>query len=160
MASVAKDNGAEMVLSDQPQTFWLRREQELEAWVRRDKRRLQPKRMVAFESFTADAELVPALSALRSLGIPTEYSCAGVSVLDDPFDHSLYAYITFYASENTERFVQFAAAFMKHRLLVTFEPGRSRYDLSSFFIGHNRSFCLLMQRCAEAFERLGEQHSE
>ncbi|WP_346779405.1 hypothetical protein [Paenibacillus brevis] len=100
-----------------------------------------------------DAEIFAALACLKRMHIQTEFSCAGVSPLDEAEDHSLYAYITMFRSEKADRFVQFAMHQMRHRLLVTFEPSRNRYDLSSFFIGHNRSFCLLMQRCSELFGR-------
>ncbi|WP_442437009.1 hypothetical protein [Paenibacillus peoriae] len=43
-------------------------------------------------------------------------------------------------------------AYMRHRLLVVYELERNRYDLSSFFLGHNRSFCQLMEYCASTFE--------
>jgi hypothetical protein len=68
--------------------------------------------------------------------------------------------MTLMASDKTERFVQFAMRQMRHRLLVTFEPSRNRYDLSSFFIGHNRSFRFLLQRCAEAFLQLEKGTNE
>lgn len=153
MGSIALNGNTEFVLSNQAEALWERRERELNAWAKRDKRKKRAKLTMTLESFTVDAELYPALSRLRRMQIPTEFSCAGVSLLDDPLDHSLYAYITLHKSEQTEGFVRFATGFMKHRLLVTFEPARERYDLSSFFIGHNRSFCMLMQRCAEAYEQ-------
>lgn len=150
--SITLNDDKEHVLSAQSEQHWLRRENELTAWAKMDKRTRKAKLTMTLESFTVDAELYPALSLLRRLQIPTEFSCAGVSLLDDPEDHSLYAYITLHASDSATRFVSFAMAFMKHRLLVTYEPARNRYDLSSFFIGHNRSFCLLMQRCVETYE--------
>ncbi|CAM4012908.1 hypothetical protein L1N85_09060 [Paenibacillus alkaliterrae] len=151
MAGIALNDDSEIVLSSQTIHLWERRRIELAAWVDRDKLKIKDKLTVELEGFTVDAELCTALSIIRNLKIHTEFSCAGVSLVDDPFDHSLYAYITLSASERTERFVAFVQRLMKHRLLVTFEPGRKRYDLSSFFIGHNRSFCLLIQRCAEAY---------
>lgn len=149
--SITLNDDKERVLSTQTEELWLRRDKELAAWAKLDKRRRKTKLTMTLESFTVDAELYPALSQLRRLQIQTEFSCAGVSLLDDPEDHSLYAYITLHASDSAERFVSFAMAFMKRRMLVTYEPARQRYDLSSFFIGHNRSFCLLMQRCVEAY---------
>jgi hypothetical protein len=99
-----------------------------------------------------DAQLHTALTILKEMQIPTEFSCAGVSILDEPEDHSLYAYITFLMSEKTDRFIVLAKQQMKHRLLVTFEPARKRYDLSSFLIGNNRSFCILIQHCAQLYK--------
>lgn len=154
MPSRSLNEEAEQILSRQTDAQWDRRELELNAWVTRSKQKRKDKLTRMLEAFEVDAELFPALFLLRQLRIPTEFSCAGVSLLDDPFEHSLYAYITIQASDRTEAFVRFASAFMKQRLLVTYEPAFSRYDLSSFFIGHNRSFCLLMQRCAEAYERI------
>ncbi|OMF38724.1 hypothetical protein BK133_00505 [Paenibacillus sp. FSL H8-0548] len=153
MDNIALDDNMERVISQHSEAQWERRDAELAAWAEREKLKKKDKLTVMLESVAVDAELHPALALLRRMQIPTEFSCAGVSVQDDPLEHSLYAYITFHASEQTEEFVRFAALFMKHRLLVTFEPSRARYDLSSFFIGHNRSFCLLMQRCAEAYQQ-------
>lgn len=150
--SITLNDDKEHVLSAHSEQHWLRRDKELTAWTKIDKRRRKAKLTMTLESFTVDAELYPALSLLRRLQIQTEFSCAGVSLLDDPDDHSLYAYITLHASESAESFVNFAMAFMKNRLLVTYEPARNRYDLSSFFIGQNRSFCFLLQRCVEAYE--------
>ncbi|WP_327205146.1 hypothetical protein [Paenibacillus sp. Soil522] len=147
------NDGKELVLSSQTKALWERRERELYAWAKRDKRKKKDKHTVMLESFMVDAELYPVLSQLRRMQMTTEFSCAGVSLQDDPLDHSLYAYITLHTSEQTEAFVRFAAGYMKHRLLVSYEPARKRYDLSSFFIGHNRSFCLLMQRCTELYEQ-------
>ncbi|WP_053374481.1 hypothetical protein [Paenibacillus sp. FJAT-27812] len=155
MQSFTANEDQELVLSRQADSLWKRRTLELNDWVERDKRKKRDKATLMLGSNAVDAELYPALAKLSLLDIPTEFSCAGVSMLDDPLEHSLYAYITFQASEQLEPFVRFAIKFMRHRLLVIFEPARGRYDLSSFFIGHNRSFCFLMQRCAEAFE---EQH--
>ncbi|WP_274485291.1 hypothetical protein [Paenibacillus polymyxa] len=56
------------------------------------------------------------------------------------------------ADERSGAFVQWAMRYMLHRLLVVYELGRNRYDLSSFFLGHNRSFCQLMEYCASTFE--------
>ncbi|TXK74705.1 hypothetical protein FU659_28590 [Paenibacillus sp. N3.4] len=143
---------SEIIQSHHPEAHWKRREQELVAWTAKVKQRKHPKKTKLLEQFHVDAELYTALSILRRKLIPTEYSCAGVSLLDEPEDHSLYAYITLLATERTEQFVQLTMKRMRHRLLVTFEPERNRYDLSSFYIGHNRSFCLLLQHCADSFE--------
>jgi hypothetical protein len=142
---------SETVISVHGNQHWIRREQELARWVHRFKLRKREKQTVLLGNILVDAELLDALTLLRQIRIETEFSCAGVSVLDDPEDHSLYAYITFPASDRTEQFIEYAMKRMKHRLMVTFEQHRNRYDLSSFFIGHNRSFCLLMERCARAF---------
>ncbi|WP_010275253.1 hypothetical protein [Paenibacillus senegalensis] len=147
----------EEIISRHSETLWNRRESELARWVQRAKPRRRAKQTVVLGNAVIDAELFPVLAMFKRMGIQTEFSCAGVSVLDEPEDHSLYAYITFIASEKTERFVNFAMRRMRHRLLVTLEPSQNRYDLSSFFIAHNRSFCLLMQRCAEAFQLEEEQ---
>lgn len=150
--SIMNDN-KELMISKHSDAMWMRRDRELVAWAERVKLKKKDKLSVLLDSFAVDAELYPALSLLRRMNIPTEFSCAGVSVLDDPFEHSLYAYITFHSCRQTEDFVRFAMDLFKHRLLVTYEPARNRYDVSSFFIGHNRSFCLLMQRCAETYEQ-------
>nr|WP_256257670.1 MULTISPECIES: hypothetical protein [unclassified Paenibacillus] len=129
----------------------MRREQELETWVRAPKPRRRAKQTALLGNIQVDAELLGALTLLKRKGLHTEFSCAGVSLLDEPEDHSLYAYMTLAASASADRFVRLAMRRMKHRLLVTFEPARGRYDLSSFYIGHNRSFCRLLERCAEVF---------
>ncbi|WP_020614833.1 hypothetical protein [Paenibacillus daejeonensis] len=141
----------EHIISLHSKERWQRREAELIAWANRPKPKKRAKQTVIFGNSHIDAELLTTLALCKRMGIPTEYSCAGVSILDEPEDHSLYAYITFIASEKTEAFVQFAMNTMRHRLLVTFEPARSRYDVSSFYIQHNRSFCLLMEQCAKVF---------
>ncbi|WP_202914510.1 hypothetical protein [Paenibacillus antri] len=40
-----------------------------------------------------EEELLPSLQYIRSINVITEFSCAGVSLKDDPEDHSLYAYV-------------------------------------------------------------------
>ena len=45
--------------------------------------------------YPVDEELYPILISLQQAGLETEFSCAGVSPLDEPVDHSLYAYLTF-----------------------------------------------------------------
>lgn len=149
MAYINTGSDKELVLSHHSSEHWRRRELELSRWIQRPKIRRRSKRTVIAGEIELDAELFTALTLFRKLGIPTEFSCAGVSMLDEPEEHSLYAYITFIAMEKTERLVQLAMNRMRHRLLVTYEPERNRYDLSSFYIGHNRSFCLLMQSCGE-----------
>jgi len=147
-------NDLEQVVSVHSKVHWQRRELELNHWIRRAKRRRRAKQTVLLGNIEIDAELLAALALMKRMHMQSEFSCAGVSVLDEPEDHSLYAYVTLMASDRTDRFVQFAMRQMRHRLLVTFEPSRNRYDLSSFYIGHNRSFCLLLQHCVEAFMQL------
>ncbi|MCF2942958.1 hypothetical protein [Paenibacillus tarimensis] len=150
MTSTHHDH-AEHTISSHSRERWIRRKQELAAWVERDKVVTRPKQTVGWDYTVVDAELFPALKALREAGIQTEFSCAGVSLLDDPHDHSLYAYITCKRTTRAEQFVQHAMNQMRHRLLVIYEPADNRYDLSSFFIMHNRSFCLQMERTARLF---------
>ncbi|WP_246096267.1 hypothetical protein [Paenibacillus sinopodophylli] len=152
MGKLALENSIEQVVSLQKEALWGRRSLELEKWAEREKVKKRDKLTMVLESFAVDAQLYPALALMRRLQIPTQFSCAGVSLKDDPLDHSLYAYVTILESEQTEQFVRFASQYMKHRVLITYEPERSRYDLSSFFIGHNRSFCLLLHRCTKAYE--------
>lgn len=151
MADADGGDAGERVLSRHTDRQWRRRRVELAEWTERPKVRRRAKRTAWLGPTEIDAELLGALTHLKRAGIATEFSCAGVSVLDEPEDHSLYAYITLIASPLAERFIQAAMAYMGHRLLVTFEPARGRYDCSSFLIGHNRSFCLLMEKCARSF---------
>ncbi|MFB9276986.1 hypothetical protein [Cohnella cellulosilytica] len=148
---VGIDNETEKVISVHSPESWQRRETELASWLRRTKPRRRAKQTAHLGNIEVDAELLGTLTLLKRMNVQTEFSCAGVSLLDEPEDHSLYAYMTLFASEQAEQFVHFAMRQMRHRLLVTFEASRSRYDLSSFYIGHNRSFCLLLQRAAERF---------
>lgn len=163
MAFIKPSKELEVIVSMHGKQHWKRREEELTRWIVSPKTRKRAKHTAIFGGVEIDSELLPVLTLFKRLGIKTEYSCAGVSLLDEPEDHSLYAYITFPASLRTEAFVRLAMMRMKHRLLVTFEPGRNRYDLSSFYIAHNRSFCLLMESCArtmaEGTESLGTQES-
>ncbi|WP_281888833.1 hypothetical protein [Paenibacillus sp. YYML68] len=152
-ASNTKDD-VETVISVHPTRHWLRRESELNDWIQRPKVRRRAKQLALLGCVHVDSEWLVTLELLKQAGIQTEFSCAGVSPMDEPEDHSLYAYITLIASDSTDRFVRLARGQLRHRLLVTFEPSRNRYDLSSFYIGHNRSFCLLMQRCVEDFMQL------
>lgn len=152
MTTVNVDNDEEIVLTQQTVDQWRRRRRELDAWVSRDKLGRHPKQTILLDHVAVDAQLHRALTLLKEMQIPTEFSCAGVSILDEPEDHSLYAYITFLTSEKMDRFISLAKQQMRHRLLVTYEPARKRYDLSSFLIGHNRSFCMLIQRCAEMYK--------
>lgn len=142
----------DIILSHHTEAQWHRREQELLQWAARDKKLKHPKKTVMLGHIPVDAELFPALLLLQQKHLVTEFSCAGVSPLDEPVDHSLYAYITIIASEQAEQFVQLSMKRMRHRLFVSFEPAKNRYDLSSFYIGHNRSFCQLIRRCAEEFD--------
>jgi hypothetical protein len=142
----------ELILSHHSKRQWHRRGEELLHWTARVKKRKHAKMTALFDDFHVDTELFQALTLLRQKQIATEFSCAGVSPLDEPEDHSLYAYLTILASERAEQFVQLTMKRMRHRLLVSYEPARNRYDLSSFYIGHNRSFCQLIQRCAEIFD--------
>ncbi|MDQ0048321.1 hypothetical protein J2T18_002604 [Paenibacillus polymyxa] len=63
--------------------------------------------------------------------------------------------------------MQWAMRYIRHRLLVVYELERNRYDLSSFFLGHNRSFCQLMEYWSvrlslklKLYERLGETNEK
>ncbi|PQP81686.1 hypothetical protein C0Q44_18500 [Paenibacillus sp. PCH8] len=141
----------EVLLSNQPAHLWRRRKLELMQWTERDKHTVSPKRTVLWKGVEVDTELVKALSILQKAGMTTEFSCAGVSPLDEPVDHSLYAYVTLVQSEVADQFVRYALNRMRNRLLVTLEAERGCYDLSSFFIGHNRSFCWWMEHCASQF---------
>lgn len=140
----------ETIVSTHSERRWRRREAELSCWIDAPKQRKRAKQTVWFGGAEIDAELLPVLTRFKCMGIETEFSCAGVSLLDEPEEHSLYAYITFPVSARTEAFIKLAMKRMKHRLLVTFERDRNRYDLSSFYIGHNRSFSLSMESCARA----------
>lgn len=140
------DEAEEIIVSTHTQKQWQRRMLEREQWVSQPKRMKRLKKVKWFETDHVDEELYPALVQLNRLSIRTEFSCAGVSVLDDPENHSLYAYMTIEESLEASRFIDFLMKRMKHRLLVTYEPKRQRYDLSSFFIQHNRSFCTLITR--------------
>jgi hypothetical protein len=159
MDCISQSEESEFIISLHGEEHWRRREEELSRWIVAPKSRMRAKQTVWFGGAEIDAELLPALTVFKRLGIETEFSCAGVSLLDEPEEHSLYAYITFPASMRTEAFVKLAMKRMKHRLLVTFETNRNRYDLSSFYIGHNRSFCLLMESCARVMMELGERAS-
>ncbi|KGP80330.1 MULTISPECIES: hypothetical protein [unclassified Paenibacillus] len=147
----------EVLLSQQPAHLWRRRKQELLQWTEREKQTMAAKRTEIWNDVEVDAELVDALTLLHRAGVRTEFSCAGVSPLDEPVDHSLYAYVTLVQNEAADRFVTYALTQMRNRLLVTLETGTGRYDLSSFFIGHNRSFCWWIQYCAVHFMDRNEQ---
>lgn len=147
----------EVLLSQQPPHLWRRRKQELLQWTERDKYTVSAKRTVLWNGVEIDAELLEALSSLQQAGVGTEFSCAGVSPLDEPIDHSLYAYVTLVQSETADQFVQYALKHMRNRLLVTLEVEKGLYDLSSFFIGHNRSFCWWIEYCAAHFTRRNEK---
>lgn len=151
MAYISTKDDVEKVISVHSKAQWERRDVELSNWAKRTKCKRRAKQTALLGNIEVDAELLGALTLFKRMHIQTEFSCAGVSPLDDPEDHSLYAYITIIASKRAERFVEMAMKQMRHRLLVTLESSRNRYDLSSFYIGHNRSFCLLLQHCAEGF---------
>ncbi|MBN6187572.1 hypothetical protein JQN58_11545 [Aneurinibacillus sp. BA2021] len=138
----------EMILSFHSKERWMRRRREVGAWNERKKVVKQPKKSVPFLHDEVDEELFPALFLLNDAGVCTQYSCAGVSVLDDPLHHSLYAYVTIFDSKESRELIAVLQQRMRHRLLVTYEPNRKRYDLSSFYIGHNRSFCFLLYQYA------------
>ncbi|MCQ4086815.1 hypothetical protein [Saccharibacillus sp. JS10] len=142
----------EVIKSEQTPEQWKRRRIELAKWAEREKVRRSPKQIGWLNGVEVDAELVKTLRILNRLGIQTEFSCAGVSPLDEPEEHSLYAYVTLVDSPLSEAFVMHAIQKMKHRLLVSYEPSIQRYDLSSFMVGQNRSFCLLLEVCAKTFE--------
>lgn len=142
------DTSGEVLLSSHSEEYWKRRKRELKEWDRAPKIRKHEKRTSLFNGIEVDEEIYSALCKLNQLGVRTEFSCAGVSPLDEPIDHSLYAYVTFLDGEAAERFVEIILNVMKHRALLTYESSRKRYDVSSFFIGHNRSFCFLLDRCA------------
>jgi hypothetical protein len=141
----------EMILTSHKREQWTRRLREREWWIEIPKQKLRSKVVKWFEDDHVDIEIYPCLVTLNQKGIQTEYSCAGVSLLDDPVDHSLYAYVTLPEGEKTAAFVDYAIKNMRHRVLVAFDPKRKRYDLSSFFINHNRSFCMLLNHCAGKF---------
>ncbi|MCT1397601.1 hypothetical protein AK95_17155 [Paenibacillus sp. LC231] len=143
------DSSGELLLSTHTPEQWRRRRQELNEWISRPKVRQQPKRTRLFGNAPVDEQLYPILILLQQAGLVTEFSCAGVSPLDEPVDHSLYAYLTFFSNGPAERFADILLGNMRHRALITYEPARNRYDVSSFFIGHNRSFCLLLQHSAD-----------
>lgn len=122
----------EVLLSQQPAHLWRRRKLELMQWTEREKQTVEAKRTEIWNDVEVDAELVAALTLLHRAGVRTEFSCAGVSPLDEPIDHSLYAYVTLVQNEAADRFVNFALSKMRSRLLATLETGTGRYDLSSF----------------------------
>lgn len=145
------DQEVERVISTHSKDQWNRRKMELGKWAKLSKQRRRDKQTVWLGNTELDAELLPAYMYFKQAGIQTEFSCAGVSPLDEPEDHSLYAYVTFISSVQAKSFIEFAMERMNHRLLVTYEPSRNRYDLSSFFIGNNRRFCTLMNHYAKEF---------
>jgi hypothetical protein len=141
--SIFHSQGAtEVILSQYKEKHWYRRDAERITWVQTPKIRKKSKALKCLNEDYVDQELYPALQLLNQMGIITEYSCAGVSILDEPEDHSLYAYVTLPETHASTLFVQYMMKRMRHRLIVTYEPARQRFDLSSFFIKHNRSFCM------------------
>ena len=113
----------EVLLSEQPTHLWRRRKQELLHWTERDKRTVSPKRTVIWNGVEVDAELVRTLSLLQEAGVQTEFSCAGVSPLDEPVEHSLYAYVTLIQSQAAEQFVNDAIVRMRNRLWLLLRRG-------------------------------------
>ncbi|MFC0391367.1 hypothetical protein [Paenibacillus mendelii] len=98
MAYISQSDESEMIISLHGEQHWRRREEELSRWIVAPKPRMRSKLTASFRGFDIDAELLPALTLFIRLEIETEFSCAGVSLLDEPEEHSLYAYITFPAS--------------------------------------------------------------
>ncbi|CAM4371998.1 hypothetical protein SAEN111111_23315 [Saccharibacillus endophyticus] len=142
----------EMIISSQTAEQWNRRRTELGRWAEREKIRLFPKKVGLLDGVEVDIELLEALKLLNAAGIVTEFSCAGVSPLDEPEEHSLYAYVILLENESAKKFIDYATQRMGRRLLVTYEPAHHRYDLSSFMLGQNRSFCFLLEACAREFK--------
>lgn len=134
----------DVILTHHTKEQWRRRYIERSDWIQAPKIRKKPKAVRWLNQDYVDEELHPALLLLNEIGIVTQYSCAGVSLLDEPEDHSLYAYVTLPESPSSTSFVRYLMDKMGHRVLVSYEPARKRYDLSSFFIQHNRSFCMLL----------------
>lgn len=151
MTSSANERG-EILLTPHREHQWQRRIEELQHWMQADKPRKRGKRIVQLGEEWVDWELYPALQLLNDKGIATEFSCAGVSCADEPHDHSLYAYLTIPYSVKAEAFIRHVIRRMRHRICVTYEPLRHRYDLSSMRIQQNRSFCLLLHACARDFD--------
>lgn len=145
------EQDTEQLWSNQSVERWKRRKSELAAWIERPKPQSWQKKLLLFDDVEVDAAIYPALMALKKLHFKTEFSCAGVSILDEPDDHSLYAYVTLLEGPNTEEFVKYAMQRMGYRLLVTYEEFKHRYDLSSFYISKNRSFCYGLELCAKEF---------
>ncbi|WP_025026974.1 hypothetical protein [Caldalkalibacillus mannanilyticus] len=127
--------------------------EERNSWLEVPKVSKKAKVVVKMGDTLVDQELYPALLILNQMGIQTEYSCAGVSVLDEPEDHSLYAYVTIFDSPQAQSFISYIQEKMSHRVLISFEQERNRYDLSSFFIQHNRSFCHALYLIASQFQK-------
>ncbi|WP_336076795.1 hypothetical protein [Paenibacillus sp. 203] len=96
------------LLSLQKPALWNRRKLELVQWTERPKLKLAPKKTAFFQGCMIDAKLHGTLCLLNRKHVATEFSCAGVSIWDEPEDHSLYAYITMKADERSGAFVQWA----------------------------------------------------
>ena len=135
----------EVRLTKHPLESWYKRAEELKVWLNTAKVKVREKALASFKGIEVDEEHLTTLQLLNEMGIQTEYSCAGVSLRDEPVDHSLYAYLTLIDSTEAARFVQFIREKMRHRIVITYEPKKLRFDLSSFYIKHNRSFCFLLQ---------------
>ncbi|WP_244163207.1 hypothetical protein [Paenibacillus pectinilyticus] len=98
----------EVTLSQHFKAQWHRRGEELLHWIAREKISIGNKRIAVFDNTVVDEQLLQALILLKQKGIVTEFSCAGVSLLDEVEDHSLYAYITLIGNENSHAFIQAA----------------------------------------------------
>ncbi|MEW9673252.1 hypothetical protein [Ammoniphilus sp. 3BR4] len=144
----------EVILTHHTEERWRRRDLERIAWIQSPKMRKKSKAVRWLNQDYVDEELHPALLLLNEIGIPTQYSCAGVSALDEPEDHSLYAYVTLQETPSSTLFVHYLMEKMGHRVLIGYEPARKRYDLSSFFIQHNRSFCILFYHFALKWQQM------
>jgi hypothetical protein len=103
----------EQVISTHSANQWKRRKMELANWVRRPKHRRRAKQTAYLGNIEVDVELLQTLTLLKRMNIQTEFSCAGVSVLDDPENHSFYGYMTLIASDKTEKFMQLAIQHMR-----------------------------------------------
>lgn len=141
----------EVYLTSHHRELWIRRREERKQWNTAPKIIRKKKEVVSFLDEDVDRELYDTLCLLNDFGIETEYSCAGVSLLDDPLHHSLYAYITLKKDSLAEAFIQYVISRGRHRFLITYEQPRNRYDISSFFIGHNRSYCFLLYHYTKQF---------
>jgi hypothetical protein len=139
--NTSANQSQEVILSEHHIERRKRRIIERSEWLNTPKIKRKEKKLSLLGDQHVDYELYPALKVINELGIRTEFSCAGVSILDEPEDHSLYAYVTLLESVHTKEFVEFILDKMKYRILISYEPARQRYDLSSYFIKHNRSFC-------------------
>lgn len=142
-----------VIYSQHGQNHWHIRRMELMDWIEQRKPRIEAKLITEFQGVQVDTPLHEALVIINEFGIKTQHSCAGVSRLDHSIDHSYYAYVTMEVSALSTLFVQFIVNKLKQRVLVIHETGRNRYDLSSFYIQHNRSFCYLLTVYSNQFSK-------